>query len=385
MKRKVCFVITSIIHYGRSKYILQELRKRDDLELQIVVGASALLSNYGEVLTLLERDGFHCDAKIFMTLEGGNAVAMSKTIGIGTVEFTTVFDRLHPDVVVIRGDRYEVLAAAITATCLNIPVAHIEGGDVTGTLDESIRHAITKLAHIHFTTNEDAQRRVIHMGEDPDYVFLVGSPDLEMVVRDDFTVTSEYINTLGVGDVIDIAKPYLLVMQHPVTTEVGRNRFHTEQTLEAVHELGIPTIWFWPNADAGTDEVSKAIRVFRELKGPHHMRFIKYIPPENFIGLLKHTTCFVGNSSTGIKECSYLGIPTVNIGTRQRGRLRGPNAMDVDYEKEQIKKAINIQISHGPYEPSSIYIKEGTARRIAQILAEIPLYIQKRFHESNYV
>ena len=382
-KRKVCFVITSVIHYGRNKYILEELKKRPDLELQIVVGASALLSNYGEVLSTLTRDGFHCDAKIMMTLEGGNPVAMAKTTGIGIMEFTSVFDNLRPDVVVIRGDRYEMLSATIAATYLNIPVAHIEGGDVTGTIDESVRHAITKLSQIHFTTNADAYRRVLRMGENPRYVFLTGSPEIEAVSHNGFVVTNEYINQLGVGDVIDVTKPYLIVMQHSVTTEVGSNRAHVEETLRAISEIDMPAIWFWPNVDAGTDEVSKAIRVFREVHHSRTIRFIKYITPEQFIGLLKGAVCLVGNSSTGIKECSHLGIPAVNIGTRQAGRLRGPNVMDVSYNKEEIKTAIQMQVAHGAYAPSRLYFKTGTAKRIAQVLAEIPLYVQKQFHEQT--
>lgn len=381
----MCFVITSIIHYGRNKHILEELRARDDIELQVIVGASALLANYGEILPTLESDGFRCDAKIVMTLEGGSPAAMAKTTGIGIMEFATVFDNLRPHLVVVRGDRYEVLSAAIAATYLNIPLAHIEGGDITGTIDESVRHAITKLAHIHFTTNEDAYRRVLRMGEDPQYVFLVGSPELEAIKRNSFTISNEYINTLGVGDIIDVTKPYLLVMQHPVTTEVGSNRAHVEETLQAVYEIGMPTIWFWPNVDAGTDEVSKALRVFRELQKPEHIRFIKYIPPDEFAGLLKGTACLVGNSSTGIKECSYLGIPAINIGTRQSGRLQGPNVVDVGYAKEEIKSAIVKQVAHGRFEPSLLYFKEGTSKRIAQILREVSLYVQKKFYEPKDV
>src|SRR3989338_6272094 len=326
-KRKICFVITSKIHYGRSKLILEALRRRPDVELEIVVAASALLEMYGNVLEDLARDGFSVNDKIVMTLEGGNTVAMAKTAGVGIMEFTTAFDNLQPDVVVVRGDRYEVLSAAVAAAYLNITVAHIEGGDVSGTIDESARHAVTKLAHIHFPTNTLSESRIIRMGENTKYVFNVGSSDIEFVARNRFRVSEKLINYLGVGDVIDIDKPFLLVMQHPVTTEIKTNRFHVEETLHAVHELKIPTISFWPNVDAGTDQISKGIRNFREMNKPHHMRFIKYLPPEQFIGLLKRAACLVGNSSAGIKECSYLGVPAVNIGTRQNGRLRAENVL----------------------------------------------------------
>lgn len=382
-KRKVCFIITSGIHFGRNKHVLEEIKNHPEMELQLIVGGSALLSHYSDVLSNMAAEGFIPDAKIYMTLEGGNPIAMAKTAGFGIAEFATAFDNLRPDIVVVRGDRYEVLSAAVAAAYMNIPVAHIEGGDVTGTIDESVRHAITKMAHIHFATNEDSKKRILKMGEHPDYVFMVGSPELEFVAKNNFVLTNDFINELGVGDTIDVSKPYIVVMQHSVTTEVGKNRKNVEETLHAVYELGIPTIWFWPNVDAGTDEVSKAIRVFREMNDPAHMRFIKYIPPNKFVSLLKGAKCLVGNSSAGIKEASFLGVPVVNIGTRQNKRLRGENVVDVPYDREKIKMAIDAQIQHGPYTRSGMYYKESTSKEIAQILSAIKLYTQKEFFEDN--
>ncbi len=383
MKRKICFIITSGIHFGRSRYILEEIRNHPDLHLQLVVGASALLPQYGEVLSVMEASGFKPDAKIVMTLEGGNAVAMAKTAGIGITEFATAFDNLSPDVVVVRGDRYEVLSAAIAAAYMNIPVAHIEGGDVTGTIDESVRHAITKLAHIHFATNEESKKRILQMGEHPDFVHLVGSPELEFLAKNNFSLNEEYINMLGVGDTIDTKKPYLIVMQHPVTSEVGKNREHVEETLSAIQDLGIPTIWFWPNVDAGTDEVSKGIRMFRENQDPKNIRFLKYLPPDQFMSLLSGASVLVGNSSAGIKEASFLGIPVVNIGTRQHGRMRSTNVKDVSYNKEEIKQAIREQLEHGNYEPSLLYFKENTSKDISNLLAQTRLYTQKKFFHNE--
>jgi len=381
-KRKVCFIITSHIHYGRSKLILEELKKNKNVELQIIVGASAILPNYGDVLSLLKKDGFKYNAKIVMNLEGGSTVAMAKTAGIGITEFATAFDNLNPDLIVVRGDRYEILSAVIAGAYLNIPIAHIEGGDITGTIDESVRHAITKLAHIHFATNEKSKNRILRMGENPNYVFCTGCPELEFVVKNNYKVSEELVNYLGVGDIINLRKPYLVVMQHPVTTEVGQNRLNIKETLKAVYDLKIPTVWFWPNVDAGTDEISKAIRVFREERNPHHMRFIKYLPPEQFVGLLKRSACIVGNSSAGIKEASVLGLPVVNIGTRQNGRMRAENVLDVGYNKNEIKKAVKKQLKHGKYPLSYIYYKKGTSKKIVEVLSKVNLYTQKRFYEG---
>ena len=382
-KRKICFVITSRIHYGRSKMILDEIKKHPALDLQIVVGASAILPTYGDILSIMEKDGFKYNAKIIMTLEGGSPVAMAKTAGIGITEFATAFDNLQPDIVVLRGDRYEVLSAAVAAAYLNIPVAHIEGGDITGTIDESVRHAITKLAHIHFPTNEDSKQRILSMGEDPDYVFNVGCPGLEFIDNNRKEVTNEYLNEKGVGDAVDIAKPYLLVMQHPVTTEFGDNRHNTVETLEAVLASGMQAIWFWPNVDAGTDEVSKAIRSFREEHNPKGMRFIKYIPAEEFTMLLDSAACLVGNSSAGIKEASFLGVSVVNIGTRQRGRRQGKNVVNVSYNREEILDAIKHQVAHGRYERDEYYYRSDTSKNMVNLLANIKLYTQKFFHDPK--
>src|SRR3989338_1172834 len=384
-KRKICFVITSEIHYARNKLILEALRARKDVDIQIAVGASAILPAYGDVPTLLARDKFPCSAKIMMTFEGGTPLAMAKTAGFGTSEFANVFDALLPDIVVLRGDRYEVLSAAIAAAYLNIPVAHIEGGDSTGTIDESVRHAITKLSHIHFVTNKIAHARLLRMGENPRFVFNTGSPEIEYIARNKtrFKTENHVINSLGVGDSIDVKKPYTIVMYHPVTTEYGDNRKNTEEILDAVYEAGIPTIWFWPNTDAGTDEVSKAIRTFREVKKPRHIRFIKYLSPEEFYGLLVFSQCLIGNSSSGIKECSYFGVPVVNVGSRQTGRACGENVVHVPlHDKNTILRAIRTQVAHGKFGQSNLYYKAGTSEKIARVLAmgKYPA-IQKRFYE----
>ncbi|MFC1678238.1 UDP-N-acetylglucosamine 2-epimerase, partial [Patescibacteria group bacterium] len=381
-KRKICFVITSKIHYSRNKIMLEELRNRDDVELQIVVGASAILEKYGDVLTLLEEDGFDYNAKITMTLEGGSPISMAKTTGIGITEFATIFDNLAPDIVVVRGDRYEVLSAAIAAAYLNITVAHIEGGDLSGTIDESVRHAITKLSHIHFATNEPSRNRLLRMGEDPKHCFDVGAIDVEFVAKHDQVYDPNEINQIGVGKIIDTKKSYIIVMQHPVTTEMGDNEKNIIETIKAIKNTGIQTIWFWPNVDAGTDEISGALRRYRELYNlDEYVRIIKYLPPERFIALLKDASCLVGNSSSGLKECSYLGTPVVNIGTRQSGRMRSENVIDVDYNKEDIESALKKQLEHGKYNSSKMYYKENTGKNIAEILASTNLYIQKKFVE----
>ncbi|KKT78813.1 MAG: UDP-N-acetyl-D-glucosamine 2-epimerase, UDP-hydrolysing [Candidatus Giovannonibacteria bacterium GW2011_GWC2_44_8] len=365
------------------KVLLKELQEHPDIDLQIICTGALLVDRYGEkVLEDLEASGFKIQEKILSHIEGGNHVAMAKTAGLVALEATNILQKLDPDIAVVCGDRSEVLAMTIAATYMNKPVAHIEGGDLSGSIDESVRHAITKLAHVHFVTNEDSRKRVVQMGENPKYVFNFGSPDVEFASLSDMKITNEIVNNRGVGDHIDITKPFLTVIQHPVTTE--RDNFaHIETTLDAVLEAGIPAIWFWPNNDAGTNEMSRKLREFHEKNLTNHgIRFILDLKPDDFTSLLKTTSCLVGNSSSGIKECSYFGTPVVNIGSRQNGRTRGPNVIDVSTDKEEIKKAITAQLSHGPYPRSDIYYKPDTSKNIAATLANIELYTQKSFHHA---
>jgi UDP-hydrolysing UDP-N-acetyl-D-glucosamine 2-epimerase len=383
-KRKICFPIMSRIHYARQKRLLDVLNKNPKVELQLVVGGSVLLEKYGErFLPAMQAAGFNVNETLFNVIDGGNHITMAKTAGLTALEFSNSLYKLNPDIVLIRGDRFEQLAVAMVAAYLNKTIVHIEGGDVTGTIDESVRHAITKLSHIHFVTNEDARRRVIQMGENPRTVFNVGSPDIEFAANVDKKLDGRAVNKTGVGAVIDVNKPFLVVMQHPVTTEKN-NRRNAEMTLKAIDGLGLPTVLFWPNSDAGTNEIAKAIRVHREhgrLKNKK-IRFITDLLPEDFIALLRRASVLVGNSSAGIKESSYLGVPVVNIGSRQANRLRGPNVLDAGYNVVAIQKAVKSQLAHGKYPKSDIYYRPGTSKKIVEVLSKVKLQSQKKFYEN---
>jgi UDP-hydrolysing UDP-N-acetyl-D-glucosamine 2-epimerase len=386
-RRRICFPITSRAYYGRSQLLLKKLQQRPDIELELMLGGSILLDKYSRhIAEDIEAGGFTISTSLFNVIEGGNHVAMAKTACLTALEFTNGFHTADPDVVIICGDRFEQLAIAMAAAYLNKTIAHIEGGDVTGSIDESVRHAITKLAHIHFVTNDDAHRRVLAMGEDPKYVFTTGSLDVEVASESPAAITSEVLNGYGVGHEIDVTKPFLIVIQHPVTTE-RENRGHLEVTLRAVSALKMPTIWIWPNPDAGTGEMAETLRHFREQAGPESsaMRFITDVPVNEFIALLKVATCLVGNSSAGIKECSYLGTPVVNIGGRQQGRLHAPNVVHAGYAEEEILTAIRLQIAHGRYGSSEIYYRPGASQTMVDLLATIDLYTQKRFCENAEV
>jgi GDP/UDP-N,N'-diacetylbacillosamine 2-epimerase (hydrolysing) len=384
-KRRICFPITSRSYYGRSQLLIRKLHAHPDIELELMLAGSILLDKYSRHISEdIEAAGFNISTSLFNVIEGGNHVAMAKTACLTALEFTNGFYAADPDMVVICGDRFEQLAIAMAAAYLNRTIAHIEGGDLSGSIDESVRHAITKLAHIHFVTNEDARRRVVVMGEDPKYVFNTGSLDVEVASHVTTTVASERVNSYGVGGAIDVAKPFLLVIQHPVTTEHD-NSAHLEETLRAVSAIGIPTIWIWPNPDAGTGEMAGSLRHFREHAGRvgDAMRFITDLPVDEFIALLKMAACLVGNSSAGIKECSFLGTPVVNIGARQQGRLHDHNVVHVDYHADLIAAGIRKQIAHGTYRPSEIYYRPNASQAIVDVLSSAELYTQKRFHEAE--
>jgi UDP-hydrolysing UDP-N-acetyl-D-glucosamine 2-epimerase len=382
-KRRICFPITNRAYYGRSQLLLKKLQAHPGIELELMLGGSILLDKYSRhIADDIEASGFTISASFFNVIEGGNHVAMAKTACLTALEFTNGLHTIDPDVVIICGDRFEQLAIAMAAAYLNLTIAHIEGGDVTGSVDESVRHAITKLSHIHFVTNDDARRRVLAMGEDPRYVFNTGSLDVELAACVDVTITGERLNRYGVGHVIDIDKPFLMVIQHPVTTE-SDNRLHLETTLRAISATAIPVIWFWPNPDAGTGEMSESLRHFREQnpRATDRMRFITNVPADEFVAMLKRTACLIGNSSAGIKECSFLGTPVVDVGARQQGRLHADNVIHAGYDAGEIARAISAQLHHGKYGPSHIYYRPDASQAMVDILASVDLYVQKRFCE----
>jgi UDP-hydrolysing UDP-N-acetyl-D-glucosamine 2-epimerase len=380
-KRKVCVVITARPSYSRIKTAVRAICFHPDLELQLVVAASALLDRYGSVVDIIEQDGFHIDARVYSVLEGENPTAMAKTTGIGLLELATVFDNLRPDVVVTVADRYETLSTAVAAAYMNIPVAHVQGGEVTGSIDEKVRHAVTKLADLHLVATHKAGERVIRMGEEPDTVFVTGCPSIDLVAEIlhcpaiSFDVFERY---RGVGPRLDLSSDYLVVMQHPVTTEYELARRQVLETLQVVTELQIPTVWFWPNVDAGADGTSSAIRAFREQKRPGNIHFLKNMAPSDFLRLLHNSRCLIGNSSVGIRECSFLGVPVVNIGSRQSGRDRGRNVLDVGYDRDEIADAVASHLRNGRYPSDPLYGDGQAGPRIAKCLHEAPLRVAKQ-------
>ncbi|MEE9249914.1 MAG: UDP-N-acetylglucosamine 2-epimerase [Alphaproteobacteria bacterium] len=380
MKRRICVVITARPSYARIKTVLQAIKDHPDLELQLVVGASALLDRYGSAIDVIRADAFEPDAEVYMVVEGENLVTSAKSTGIGISELATTFNNLRPDAVLTVADRYETIATAIAGSFMNIPVVHVQGGEVTGSIDEKVRHAVTKLADLHMAANENAAERLLRMGERRDRVFVTGCPSIDLAVR--VRETGGFLKradlTHGVGAVLDPHEDYIIVIQHPVTYEWKDTGRQFTETLEAVTHIALPTYWFWPNVDAGSDDGSRAIRKFRERDGVQNIHFLKNLPPEEFLELLLHARAIVGNSSAGIREAAFFGTPAVNIGSRQRGRECGPNVMHVSYETEAIVAAVDKQLVHGRHESSDIFGDGRAGERIAGYLATVELSVEKQ-------
>jgi UDP-hydrolysing UDP-N-acetyl-D-glucosamine 2-epimerase len=380
--RKVCVVVGSRANYGSIKSVMRAVKAHPDLQLQIIVAASALLDRFGSVVDVIERDGFTPNARVNMIVEGETPVTMAKSTGLGLLELPTLFELLSPDVVVTVGDRFETMATAVAAAYMNIPLAHTMGGEVTGTIDESIRHAITKLAHIHFPANRDAADRILRLGEEPQSVHVVGCPRIdllaEVLANGSPALDAEWLDREGVGGHIATDQPFLLVSQHPVTTEYGQAERQIQETLMALHELQMPTVMLWPNVDAGSEDVSRGMRKFRETHKPEYIRFYKNFPVETYLRLMRSAACLVGNSSASIREGAFVGTPAVNIGSRQDGRERAPNVIDVGHERVAIAAAIKRQMAHGPYPPAHLYGDGEAGVRIADILSRTTLSVQKR-------
>lgn len=380
-KRKICVVVTARPSYSRIKTALKAIKDHPELELQLVIAASALLARYGTAVNYIERDGFDIQARVFNVLEGENLTAMAKTTGLGIMELATVFERLKPDAVVTVADRFETMSTAIAASYMNIPLVHVQGGEVTGNIDEKVRHAITKLSDVHLVASEKAAERVIRMGEEPGTVYVTGCPSIDLAKETlenpelDFDPFERYG---GVGTEVDYQDGYLVVMQHPVTTEYHLSRSHIMETLEAVDALNYPTFLFWPNVDAGSDGTSNGIRSFREKGRLKNVHFFKNMEPNDFLKILKNSKCLIGNSSVGIRECAFLGVPVVNIGSRQNGRDRGRNVIDVDYSRQAIKEAIEKHCSHNGTPRDKIYGDGSAGDKIADLLSKIEFKIEKR-------
>ena len=378
MKKKICFVILSRANYGSIKSLMLEVKKSKKFSIQIVVGGAGILKKFGNVSNVIKKDGFRINS--YLDFQSSNLLleTMSSTVGNGIIKISEVFKNLGPDFVFTVGDRYETVATALAAIFHNIPLCHTMGGERTGTIDESIRHSISKLAHIHFVSNLDAKKRLIKMGEDKNLIFNVGCPRIDTVKK----ILKNYskknlideLNGAGVGAKIDYKDPLIIFSQHPVTSEFKNSRFFFIETLKAVTKISkkYKIIYLWPNSDPGSDIIAGIMRTMREKNNMtmSNFRFITNLSPEVYFQLMKEAKLIIGNSSSAIREGAFIGTPAVDIGTRQTTRVVAKNVLRVSYDNKKIFKAILKQVGK-KYKSSNIYGSGESARRIINILKKI--------------
>ena len=372
--KKICVVVASRANYGRVKYLMKGIQDHPDLDLQIVLGASALLTRFGDLRKILKNDGFKVDKEIFYVVSGENLLTQAKTTGLGIIELATTFSDLKPDAIITVADRFETMATAIASTYLNIKLIHLRGGEISGNIDDRVRNSITKLADIHFACTEKSKGRVISMGEDPKLVFNFGCPAMDTLVQEELTFTpSFHKDYLGVGTKTDFSKPYLLMLQHPVTTSYKNGFCETTESLKALKSFkDFQKVVLWPNIDAGSNDVAKAIRMFREEEqSDKDFYYIKNLNPENYAVLLKNAKCCIGNSSSFIREGSFLGVPAVIVGDRQSKREHGNNVIFSSYNRDEIKEKINLQINSKKITKENIFGYGDAGNKIASKINEL--------------
>ncbi|MAI83630.1 MAG: UDP-N-acetylglucosamine 2-epimerase (hydrolyzing) [Rickettsiales bacterium] len=380
-KKNICVVLTARPSYSRIKTALEKLKQNSKIKLSIIVSGSLLLSKYGNAAKVIENDGFEITDKIYSIMEGENLVSTTKTTAIQLMELVTLFEKNKPDCVVTVADRFETLSTAVASAYMNIPLIHIQGGEVTGSIDEKVRHAVTKLSDLHLVCTSEARNRVIKMGEHENSVIVTGCPSIDLAkiaIKKKPNIDNKIWNSYNfVGKKFDVTSDYLVLMQHPVTTHYKMNHLYMTNLLSAVKSLDINTFCFWPNPDAGSDGISNAVRTFREKQKSNKFAFFKNFEPDDFIRLLNGSKCLVGNSSAGIRECSFLGLPVVNIGERQQHRQRASNVLDCSNKATEILTSLKKQINEKKFKRSEIYGKGFASEKINKAIENWNLKIKK--------
>jgi len=370
-KKIIAVVITARPSYSRIKTVLLALRDNPNIDLRIILNSSAVLERFGNVAAVIENDGFEISERIYNSIEGDDIVTMPKTAGLAVIELGSIFRDLKPDAVISVADRFETLATSLTAAYMNIKLVHIQGGEISGSIDDKVRNASSVLADFHFTSCEAARNRVLSLGSNPSNTFNLGCPsiDIARIVREkNVDPALTFAKYGGIGVDININEEYVVVMQHPVTTEYMESGKQITHTLEAISELGIQCIWFWPNIDAGSDFISKKIRQYREKDLIPNIHFFKNMEPEDFLNILDNCSVLVGNSSVGVREGAYLSVPTVDIGSRQTGRDKSSNILEVCFDKDKIISAIQTQRKIARGDPDLIYGDGNSGVNIANTL-----------------
>ena len=330
--RRICLLTGSRGEWGYLRPILRAIEQDPGLDYTIIATNMHLLPEFGMSVHEMERDGFRVDEKVYMTFDGYNATTMTKSLACLLLELPTVLQRIKPDILLLAGDRGEQLMGAVAGLHLGLAVAHIQAGELSGNVDGVVRHAITKLSHLHFAANEEFAERVRRLGEQDFRIHVTGAPGVDELVKEAFTPPGELESKFR----LDPQAPLVLAVQHPVTEEEAAAGEQVAETLHALVELGWPTIFIYPNADAGSELIRAKLSQFKRPQ----IRFFRNLPRQDYLAFMKRATVIVGNSSSGIMEAPTFGTPAVNIGRRQHRRPQAPNVINTGYSRQQILAAI---------------------------------------------
>ena len=378
MKKKLTFVIVNRANYARIRVLLINLKKSKKFKIDIILVSSPLLKKYGDLEKNIIKDGLQVTSKFFTHIEGENLITMTKSTGLLLLELSSAFESINPDIVFLVGDRYEVLATAIAANYMNIFLVHLQGGELTGSVDENVRHSVTKLSHLHFVNTKKAKKIVEQLGENPKMVFNVGCPSIDYIKEINFNKI-KIKQPFGIGSQIDLEKPYFVFLIHPVTTKYIENNQLINEMIELAKILDDQIIWIWPNNDAGANFMTKKIRAFREKFNPK-INFVVNFDSISYLKLIKNCKCLIGNSSSAIREGSYLGIKAVNVGDRQQQREQAKNIINAKPNYKDIYRSIKI-ISTRNIKKSNLYGNGNSVSQIIKILGKINLNVIKKFYE----
>ena len=377
--RNICIITGTRADYGLLKPVMQAVASHMSLNLQLIATGMHLDARFGSSVELIRKDGFVVNEEVEMSPTGDTGKDMALAMGPCVSGMTEALDRLQPDIVLVLGDRIEIMAGVLAAAYMNIPIAHIHGGDVTrGGIDESVRHSITKFAHIHFPATQSSADRILKMGEDAERIHLTGAPCLDTILNQTLLGVKEVSDKIG----LDFTQPVVVLLQHSVTTEIEAAGTQFSASIEALQEIGLPTLIIYPNSDAGGQQI---IREIEKLENDPQFTSVKNLPHIEYLSVLKHAAVLLGNSSSGIIESSSFHLPVVNLGIRQEGRERAGNVINAKHRTTSIIQAMNLALST-PFQEVvkhciNPYGDGKTGIKIANILAEIELgkaLLQKR-------
>ena len=378
MKQKISITTGTRSEYGILRELIKEISKSKKLELYLLVTGMHLSKKFGYTINEIKKDKIPIHAKIKMIPSGNTPYDMSVSLGKGIVGFSKIFKKIKPDLNVVLGDRDEALASALSASHMNIPNAHIHGGEISQGIDEYNRHAITKISNIHFAATKKSKERIIKMGENRRNVILTGSPSIDEIKMSKISSKHE----LEKKYLVDLDKPLFLLIQHPVTTEFEKSDLQIKMTLDVLSKLKNQTIAILPNSDAGNEQIINQLRIFS--KKCSFLKVFPNLPRNDYLGFLRHCSALIGNSSSGLIEGSYLHTPVINIGIRQLGREKDVNVIDVPiFSKSLILNALkkSLKKKNKKIKNSSIYGTGNASKKIVQYLETIlinPQMIQKK-------